>query len=378
MTIPGLRLHAAMAVAGSMLALASPASAMPRHHHHDRGRHGFRVVQTDLVSDVPGAAAATDPNLVNAWGLSAGPATPLWVANNHSMTSTLYQGLAPGAPLTTLGLVVSGVGPATGTVFNPGSGFVVSDGVGDSGPARFLFDTEDGQIIGWSPGVPPPPPSTQGQVAVTTPGAVYKGLAIAMDGPAMHLYAANFAAGTIDVFDESFAPVVNPGAFTDSMLPAGYAPFNVQELGGKLYVAYAKQDDAKMDEVPGKGFGFVDVYDTHGMLLDRLIRHHGLNAPWGLALAPPSWGHLAGALLVGNFGDGRIHVYDADTGRKLGALRDQWGHRLSIDGLWALRPGNGVAGTTDAVWFSSGPNDETHGLLGTLTLASRHHHPHDH
>ena len=168
-----------------------------------------------------------------------------------------------------------------------------------------------------------------------------------------------------------------PGAFTDMMLPAGYAPFNVQELGGKIYVAYAKQDAMKHDDAPGAHRGFVDVYSTHGTLLRRLINRGALNAPWGLALAPAGWGSLTGKLLVGNFGDGRIHVYSPNNGRMIATLRGKHG-TLKIDGLWGLRPGNGVAGSTNAVWFSAGPNAEAHGLLGTLTMPSKHHHHHMH
>jgi uncharacterized protein (TIGR03118 family) len=375
MTSPGRRLLATATVAGCALALASPALAARRGHHH--GRVNARVVETDLVSDVPGWAATTDPHLVNAWGLSAGPSTPLWVADNGTMLSTLYTGLVPQDPVSILPLVVNVIGPVTGTVFNPGPGFVVSDGSGHSDAAKFLFATEDGQIIGWSPNVPPPPTSTQGEVGTATPGGNYKGLTMAMDAGAARLYAANFATGGVDVFDDTFAPIVIPGAFTDAKLPPGYAPFNVQELGGKIYVAYAKQDAAKHDEVAGPGRGFVDVYDTHGMLLKRLIRRGALNAPWGLALAPASWGQLAGKLLVGNFGNGRIHVYSLRNGHLIATLRGMHG-TLSIDGLWGLRPGNGTAGSTDAVWFSAGPDDESHGLLGTLTIAKQHHHHHHH
>jgi uncharacterized protein (TIGR03118 family) len=370
MTSPGRRLLAAATVAGCALTLASPALAA---HHHSRVN--ARVVETDLVSDVPGWAATTDPHLVNAWGLSSGPSTPLWVSDNGTMLSTLYTGLVPQNPVSILPLVVTIPGPPTGTVFNPGTGFVVSDGHGHSDAARFLFDTEDGQIIGWSPNVPPPPTSTQGEVGTTTPGGNYKGLAMATDNGAARLYAANFASGAIDVFDDTFTPVMNPGAFTDVKLPSGYAPFNVQELGGKIYVAYAKQDAQKHDEVAGPGRGFVDVYDTHGMLLKRLIRRGGLNAPWGLAIAPPGWGKLTGKLLVGNFGDGRIHVYSPHNGHLIATLRGKHG-TLKIDGLWGLRPGNGTGGSTKAVWFSAGPDDEAHGLLGTLTVARQHHHHH--
>jgi uncharacterized protein (TIGR03118 family) len=368
MTSRGRWLLATATVAGCALAFTAP--AMAKSHHRS---HSTRVAETDLVSDIPGRAALTDPNLVNPWGLSSSPTSPLWVADNGSMMSTLYTGKAPTNPFSILGLVVNVIGPATGTVFNPGGGFVVSDGHGHSGSSTFLFDTEDGQIVGWSPAVPPPAPSTQGQIAMTTPGGVYKGLTLADDAGAPRLYASNFAAGTVDVFDDSFSPVMVPGAFKDKKIPKGYAPFGIQVLGGKIYVTYAKQDSMKHDEVDGPGRGFVDVYSTHGKLLKRLIRRTGLNAPWGLALAPAGWGRLSGDLLVGNFGDGRIHAYNIHSGRMVSTLKDTHGHVLSIDGLWGLRPGNGTAGDTNAVMFSAGLDGEAHGLLGALTVAHSHH-----
>jgi uncharacterized protein (TIGR03118 family) len=202
----------------------------------------------------------------------------------------------------------------------------------------------------------------------TTPGAIYKGLAIATKHGTTMLYAANFHAGTIDVFNDSFAPVTVPGGFVDPNLPAGFAPFNVQEIAGRLVVAYAKQDADAEDEVAGPGLGYVDVFDTSGQLLRRLISQGQLNAPWGLAVAPRHFGPFSGDLLVGNFGDGAINAYDPRTGDFRGALMNKDGNRILINGLWALRFGNGVIGTPQTLLFTAGIADEEHGLFGEIVV----------
>jgi uncharacterized protein (TIGR03118 family) len=250
-------------------------------------------------------------------------------------------------------------------VFNGTPGFVVSSGTA-SAPAVFLFNSEGGQVTGWNPGVPPPPPSTQAQVGASVPDAIYKGLAIASAGDGTFLYAADFHNGRIDVFDSSFTLVHLSGSFSDDEIPAGFAPFNVQALGGLLYVAYAKQDADREDEVAGPSLGFVDVYDTSGHLLRHLIERGQLNAPWGLALAPAGFGRFAGALLVGNFGNGRINAYDPGTGEFLGRLRNEDGGPIEIEGLWALRFGNGVTGNPTTLLFTAGIDDEAHGLFGAI------------
>lgn len=331
----------------------------------ERGRTTFE--RSDLVSDVPGRAEVTDPNLVNAWGLSAGPDTPVWVADNGTDVSTLYRGVTVSEPaLSVLPLVVKiPNGAPTGTVFNSTTGFVVSAG-GESAPARFLFASENGSIDGWAANVPPPA-STEAQSAVTVPDAVYKGLAMATTPSGPRLYAANFHAGTVDVFDSSFTPIHDQDAFVDPKLPPDYAPFNVQELNGKLYVTYAQQSDDRHDDVAGAGHGFVDVFDPSGKLLKRLVRRGRLNSPWGLALAPDNFGRFSHALLVGNFGDGRINAYNAETGAWLGALRGADHKPIVIDGLWALRTGNSAFGGTENLIFSAGPDDEKHGLLGLIS-----------
>jgi uncharacterized protein (TIGR03118 family) len=320
------------------------------------------------VSDIPGVARITDPNLLNPWGLSAGPATPLWVADNGTGVSTLYSGAVHGGIPMIAPLVVSIPGGApTGTVFNPTDGFIVGHGPAHAA-ARFLFDSEAGQITGWNPQVPP---ATQAQPILTTPNAIYKGLALAVTHrKGALLYAADFHGARIDVFDEHFDPAhLRPGAFTDGALPAGFAPFNVQELGGLIYVAYAKQDADAEDEVAGAGLGYVDVFTPGGRLIKRLVSQGALNAPWGMAIAPAGFGGLDGALLVGNFGDGAINAYDARTGASLGALRNEDGNPVRIDGLWGLRFGNGVFGTPRTLVFSAGIADEAHGLLGTIVPA---------
>jgi uncharacterized protein (TIGR03118 family) len=318
--------------------------------------HGTVYKKRNLVSDIDGVARITDPNLVNPWGLSAGPSTPLWVADNGTDVSTLYSGGVRRSVPTILPLVVSIPGGApTGTVFNPTSGFAVN-----GAPARFIFDSEAGTVTAWNAG-------TAAQTVVPSSGAIYKGLAIATEGTPL-LYAADFHNAKIDVFDASFKPVTVPGGFTDPNLPSGFAPFNVQELAGRIVVAYAKQDEQAEDEVAGPGLGFVDVFDTSGHLLRRLISGGALDAPWGLVLAPRHFGQFSGDLLVGNFGDGAIHAYEPRTGELDGTLTNKDGNPIKIDGLWALRFGNGVFGTPTTLIFSAGIGDEEHGLLGEIVV----------
>ncbi len=261
--------------------------------------------------------------------------------------------------------VVSVPGAPTGQAFNGGAGFVVSGSAG-SGPARFLFVTESGDLLGWSPDADP----THAIVAAHVRGAIYKGLTMATTPFGSFLLAADFAHGRIDVFDSSFKRVRLPAPFfTDRRLPHGYAPFNVAFLDGRTYVSYAKQTPGSADETAGPGLGFVDVYGRFGLLQRRIASRGALNAPWGLAIAPPSFGRFAGYLLVGNFGDGRISVYDRSGRGFDGQLRDVHRRPLVIDGLWALLPGTAATGGTDAVWFSAGPDDESHGLVGQIRRA---------
>jgi len=333
---------------------------------------GGSYLQTNIVSDVPGTARVTDPKLINPWGIVAGPGTPFWVADNNAGVSTLYTGTGasfPGAPASVTipapaGSAADAAGASTGVVFNGSPQFIVHQGMA-SGPSLFVFATEDGTIAGWSPMAN----AARAIIAAdnSAEGAVYKGLAIATDGSQAHLFAANFRENLIDVFDSNFQRVSNPGSFSDPMVPASFAPFNVANLKGKLYVTYARQNDAKHDDVAGAGNGYVDVYDLNGKLLSRLISGGPLDSPWGLALAPSGFGKFGNDLLVGNFGDGKINAFDPVSGKFLGSLSDQHGQTLSIGGLWGLAFGNGQnTGDANTLFFTAGIGGEKHGLVGSL------------
>jgi uncharacterized protein (TIGR03118 family) len=322
--------------------------------------------QTNLVSDIAGVAQTTDRHLVNPWGISASPTSPIWVSDNGTGLSTLYSGGVAGSAFVPTSLVVKIPGGApTGQVFNPTTSWVIRSG-SHSAPALFIFASESGAITGWNPTVPTPAPSTRAQMGVTVANAVYKGLAISTGSGGNWLYAANFRAGTIDVFNSSFKLVHGAGAFHDAQIPTGYAPFNIANLGGKLYVTYALQQRDKLDDAAGTGHGFLDVYDLNGKLLKRLVAHGPLNSPWGLAMAPQTWGSFSGDLLVGNFGNGRISAFDPTTGAFLGQLRNARGTAITIDGLWGLMFGNGTAGTPQSLIFTAGIGGEGHGLLGFI------------
>jgi uncharacterized protein (TIGR03118 family) len=401
-----------VAATAALMPISVSAAAPPA-----RATAGGTVSQTNLVSDLPGVASVQDPNLVNPWGISESASSPFWLSDNNAGVSTLY-GAAAGAnpPVSINPLVVDiptpvnsqGGGTPTGTVFNTASSsgaFKItgtsSGGTPISDPATFLFDTEDGTISGWNPSVNP----THAIIAVdnsgnnfTNPdpnqqtGAVYKGLAIATSSTPIVsgdpnstalLYAANFRAGTIDVYDAAFTKVtgLSAGAFTDRALPHGYAPFNVQVLDGKVYVTYALQDASKHDNVAGPGRGFVDVFNLNGSPglpggAVRLLSRGPLNSPWGLAIAPQGFAGLSAphndpVLLVGNFGDGLINAFDATNGSPLGQLKDPNGNPIQINGLWALQVGNGGSGgNSQAVYFTAGPFGESHGLFGSLSTAA--------
>jgi uncharacterized protein (TIGR03118 family) len=371
------------AVGGLVVAMTSAPTATAAAAAAASASHGSGFEQINLVSDLPGVASLTDPDLVNAWGLSASPGTdsapgsPLWVSDNGTDKTTLYAG-ASATSVSKAGLVVDITsGAPTGQVFNTDTdpnGFLVHDAAGHSGRAVFIFDSENGGIDGWNPavGATGPGPSTVTEVAVGNgANAVYKGLTIAQasDGHT-YLYAANFRSGRVEVYNDAFTPVELPGGlFVDTKIPAGYAPFNVQELAGQLYVSYAKQDATLHDDAAGSGRGFVDVFNNDGGLVRRLISHGQLDSPWGLALAPSGFGQFAGALLVGNFGNGHINAYNKKTGARLGQLKMTNGQPIVIDGLWGLMFGNGNAAKTGELLFSAGPNEESHGLLGKIVAA---------
>jgi uncharacterized protein (TIGR03118 family) len=342
----------AVAVAGLVLAISAFAgSGKPRTNN------------ANLVSDV-GTAKIHDSKLVNAWGLSFGPNTPAWVSDNGTDTSTLYQGYNANTnqvQKVPLNVSIPG-GEPTGTVFNGSSAFVVHGG-GHSAPADFLFDSEAGKITAWSQNVPP---LTQARVMKSVPGAVFKGLAIGKAGGKQRLYATDFHGGRVDVFNGNFGMVHHKGAFRDRKIPNGYAPFGIQNVRGKIFVTYAKQDSMGEDDVKGPHHGFVDIYSTKGKLLDRFARRGDLNSPWGIARAPKGWAHVGGDMLIGNFGDGWINVFNRKTGHEVGPITTQRGFVRRIDGLWALEFGNGVLGTPQTLLYTAGPNDENHGLLGAL------------
>jgi uncharacterized protein (TIGR03118 family) len=366
------------------------------------------VLETDLVANrvplidrngIAHGGFALDPHLVNPWGIAESSGSPFWVSNNNAGAATLYGvGLGP-LPVNINPLVVSipnpgdvltPTGTPTGSVFNvdlAGKGLEIS-GVDKTGkaataPAIFLFATEDGTITGWNPGVNPAgfdlsKAGTYGILAVdnsggcgSANGAVYKGLTIATEAGSGNtfLYATNFRAGTVEVYDTTFKRVTLPSdAFTDPDLPHGYAPFNIENNGGVLFVTYAKQDKAKHDPVAGHGRGFVDTFDFSGHMLARFASRGHLNAPWGLARAPGSFGPLAGVVLIGNFGDGQINAFDPTTGAFIGKVVNSKGQVILIDGLWALRVGNGKAGgDSNTIYFTAGPNGETDGLFGSLS-----------
>jgi uncharacterized protein (TIGR03118 family) len=354
--------RSAPSLAALLLALAGATTAVPV---------GAAYVQTNLVSDIANLAAFTDPNLKNPWGIASSATSPFWVSNNGTGTSTLYNGAGQpfpvGSPLVvTIPALPSGTPPSTPTgqvFFNGGAGFELAPGQ----PARFIFATEGGTIAGWNPASSP----TNALTEVITLGAVYKGLAIGNNGSEDLLYAANFEQAKIDVFNGSWAATTLSGSFTDPNLPAGYAPFNVQNLGGTLYVTYAKLG-AGGDDISGAGFGIVDAFDLNGNLLKRVVSPGGaLNSPWGLALAPAGFGEFGSALLVGNSGDGLINAFDPTTGALLGTLLDMNNNPIVNDSLWGLRFGNGGnGGNLSTLYFTAGLNNELNGLFGSIAAVS--------
>jgi uncharacterized protein (TIGR03118 family) len=365
--IPGrLRLLASVIAPLMLLLLALPAAAFAQPL-----QGSYR--QTNLVSDLVGEAQFTDPNLVNPWGLVHGPATPWWVSDNGAGVSTLYNGLGVKVPLTVTipapaGSPAGTTSAPTGVIFNGNGGFNVSEN-GTSFSSVFIFDTEDGTISGWNPTFPD---RSHAVLAVDRSnvgkGAVYKGLAIGSNSSGTFLFATNFRFGTVEMFDSNFNLV---RSFTDHLLPQSYAPFGIQNIGGNLYVTFAKQDAAKHDDVAGAGHGFVDVFDTNGNLISRLIARGSLNSPWGLALAPPNFGQFSNDLLVGNFGDGHMNVFDPNTGAALGLLEIGGVIPIQIDGLWSLQFGNdAAAGPSNELFFTAGIDGEAHGLFGDIQSVS--------
>ena len=337
---------------------------------------------TDVVRDSTTAGVAhSDANLVNGWGVAFNPNGYVWVANNGTNTSTLYDGNGvPQSLVVTLNNGLAGAADPTGIVFNGGTGFVLNSTVAGgafnahggysgalSGTSAFIFAGEGGTVTAWAPAV-----DTAHAYVVydgSAGGAVYKGLAVTT-GTTNRLYAADFHNRRIDVFDGAFAKITVAGGFTDTNIPADYGPFNIQAIGGQLYVTYAKKDPASNDEVAGAGLGYVDVFDTDGNLVKRLIGAGGaLNAPWGLAMAPANFGTFSNMLLVGNFGDGKINAYDPATGTKVGTLSKSNGQAIVIDGLWGIAFGNNLnSQPSNTLFYAAGPSNEAHGAYGRIDM----------
>lgn len=315
----------------------------------------------NLVSDLPGTADFTDTNLVNPWGIATSATSPFWLSDDRTGLSTLYNSSGtPQALVVTVPHPAGGLlpGKPTGIVFNSTTNFVVAS----NAVARFIFDTEDGLIAGWSSGG-----TALVKVDNSAAGAVYKGLANGSSGGSNYLYAANFHSGAIEVYDGNYNAATLAGSFTDPGLPAGFAPFNIRNLAGQLYVAYAKQDALGTNDVAGPGNGFVNIFDTSGNFVRRFASSNFLNSPWGLAIAPANFGEFSGAVLVGNFGDGRINAFDSG-GNYLGTLQDVAGNPIIIPGLWGLIVGNGGnGGDSRTLYFSAGIAGQTHGLFGSIS-----------
>jgi uncharacterized protein (TIGR03118 family) len=345
--------------------------------HH---RHMMSFTVNNLVgSDASVGAAQIDPNLINPWGLSESATSPFWISDNGSGLTSIYSVTSAGVTTNAIPPITIAVPPGqdpgsaspTGQVFNSfasAGAFTLQDGT----PATFLFATEDGTISGWNPAA-----GTQSIIAVDEAdnpaagdealgmGAVYKGLAIGESDNGPVLFAANFRHGTVDTYDKNFNLI---NSFTDPTVPQGFAPFNVQVLDNKLFVTFAQQDDTKHDDVAGTGNGFVDEFDLNGNMLGRVASNGPLDSPWGLAIAPQSFGRLSGDLLVGNFGDGTIDAFNLKTDDFLGKLSGADGKPIVIGDLWALAPGNGGnGGDPNAIYFTAGVHAEAQGLFGSLT-----------
>jgi uncharacterized protein (TIGR03118 family) len=321
---------------------------------------------TPLVSDLSGVAPHLDENLVNGWGLDKTPTGPWWVNSNGKGLSLLYDGSGNANPLiVTIPSPQGGTTPGTpsGIVYNSTTGFALTPG----NPSLFLFATEDGTISGWNPNVN----ATNALIKVneSAVGAVYKGLTLGTISGKNVLYAANFFSGSIEVYSSTFTPVtLGASAFKDSAVPAGYGAFNIQNIGGALYVTWAKQDAMKHDDVPGPGNGYVTVFSANGTLIRRLAHGSFMNAPWGVSLAPSNFGALSGQLLVGQFGNGTIIGFDPTTGAAKGAMEGANGKVVTVPGIWGLSFGNGSgAGPTNTLYFAAGVAAEAHGVFGSLT-----------
>ena len=361
------RILVLLASLGLLLVAAAPTTAANINSQN-------RFVVTKLQSDVPGRAAHTDANLVNGWGIAALPTSPWWVADNGTQKSTLYNGNTGAKVALTVdvaGANPDGTADPTGIVANTVSGDFRLVATNATSGARFIFDGEDGAISGWAGG------SVSTVKFTSTNGAIYKGLAIGTSNGHQYLYANDFHNNHVDVIDATWTEQHWAGAFVDPGLPAGFAPFGIQNIAGTIYVTFAKQDADAHDEIAGPGLGFVSAFGTDGSFLGRVASGGDLNAPWGLAWAPASWERFGGHLLVGNFGGGRINGYrQTDSGWEArGHLKDANHHPIWIDGLWGIGFGNnngsnnGGAGPTNVLFFAAGPDGESHGLFGSVSMA---------
>ena len=378
--------------AGAIIAASALGVTVANADDGDFGGHRSAYAVTPLVSDIAGDAAVSDPVLQNAWGVAFSPAgSPFWVNDNATGCSTLYGGDGSIVPLQVAiplpGNIIPSnschtidpknppkVAPAgpSGIVWNPSTAFLVP---GTKLPAAFIFATEDGTLSAWAGGLTPPDNAVLAIDNSASPnaanGAVYKGLVVGVNAKGVFLFATNFRAGTIDVFGPTgpnglFTTATTDGNFKDPGIPAGYAPFGIANIDGDLFVTYAQQNAQRHDDVAGQGHGFVDVFDTDGHLLRRLASRGPLDSPWGVARASYAFGRFSGDILVGNFGNGKINVFD-ENGRFIDELDDKDGKAIVIDRLWTLILGGGSKSKSDTLYFTAGPAGETHGLFGTIT-----------
>ncbi len=336
--------------------------------------------QTNLVSDVPGMAPVTDPNLINPWGLSRSSPTPAnpngspwWISDNNSGFTSLYTGAGVSVPINGTGTVIipppknappGTTATPTGTVFNGSADFKLSNG----NPARFIFATEDGTISGWNGG-PSAVLMVDNSDNGSPHGAVYKGATTADIDGERFLYVTNFRKARVEVYDTNFMRVrLGDDAFEAEGIPDGFAPFNVQNIGGTLFVTYAKQDSARHDDVAGDGLGFVLYFTPSGRLIGHLQHGPWMNSPWGVVWTPRDFGEYSNSILVGNFGSGKIAAFNGFTGKFIEFLKNPDDSDMVIDGLWMIAFGNdGTAGPATTLFFTAGIQGEAHGLFGTIT-----------
>jgi uncharacterized protein (TIGR03118 family) len=361
------RRRALFASIAAAIGIASNSLVMANDADGDRD-DALAFVKTNLDSNLSGIGTL-DSNLTNAWGLAFAPGGAFWVNGNHSGTSNLING--DGSVSTLVVTIPAPKSSSSGTISAP-TGIISNSTAsfhvpGTAVPALFIFDTEDGTIAAWNPGVD----LMHAVIAVdnSSSGANYKALTFGSNASGNLIFATNFRSGNVDVFDTNFAPVTTDGRFIDRHIPRGFAPFGIQNIDGDLWVTYAKQDAEKHDDVAGPGNGFVDVFDTDGHLLRRFAERGALNSPWGMARAPYGFGQFGGDILIGNQQDGHINAFDSH-GNLVGTLRRPNGESIKIDKLWALQFGGGAKSSPESLFFTAGPNDENNGLFGVINASS--------